>query len=152
MVRVIEGADGLKDAVGQHLGYSDWVTVDQARVDRFAESTGDRQWIHVDPEKAATSPFGGTIAHGFLTLSLIPGLQDEIFRLRGAKFGVNYGANRIRFPAPVPVGSRVRLAAVLAGVEILDRGGVQAQWTFTVEIEGTSKPACVAELVFRYTF
>lgn len=152
MARIIEGADGLKEAAGQHLGHSGWVTVDQVRIDGFADATGDRQWIHVDPEKAAASPFGGTIAHGFLTLSLIPGLQDDVFRLRGARFGVNYGADKVRFPAPVPVGSKVRLGVTLTDVEFLDRGGAQARWRFTVEVEGVAKPACVADLVFRYQF
>jgi acyl dehydratase len=150
---VLDGLDGLREHAGSHLGYSGWIEVTQDRVDEFAHATGDTQWIHVDVQRAARdSPYGSTIAHGFLTLSVIPGLQHEIFRIRGAKLGVNYGAEKIRFPAAVPVGSRVRLGAALHAVEAAPGGAVQVHWAFTVEVAGGAKPACVAELVFRYFF
>jgi acyl dehydratase len=138
--------DELTAAKGEHLGYSDWHTVTQRQVDLFAEATGDRQWIHVDPERAAAGPFGGTIAHGYLTLSLLPMLGQQIFRVDGLSMGVNYGSEKVRFPSPVPVGSRVR-----AGAELLDvrqaGPGSQAVVRYTVEIEGRPKPACVAEVI-----
>ncbi|MGW2052133.1 MaoC family dehydratase [Streptomyces sp. NPDC001858] len=145
-MKIFEGLDELEKAVGTHLGHSDWLTITQEQVDLFAEATGDHQWIHVDPEKAATGPFGGTIAHGYLTLSLIPKLTWQIYKVDGLAMGVNYGANKVRFPAPVPVGSRLR-----AGVEVVSLvaggGGRQLVTRVTIEREGGDKPVCVAETV-----
>ena len=145
-MKIFKGLDELERAVGTHLGYSGWYAITQEQVNLFAEATGDHQWIHVDPEKAATGPFGTTIAHGYLTLSLVPKLVSQIYRVEGLRMGVNYGSNKVRFPSPVPVGSRVR-----AGVELLEltRGPQGAQTTVrvTVEREGGDKPACVAEIV-----
>jgi acyl dehydratase len=139
----------LADAAGQHLGYSDWHEIDQKRIDLFADATGDHQWIHVDPERAAKGPFKRTIAHGFLTLSLVPMLNAEVYRVDGVRMGVNYGLNKVRFPAPLPVGSRVR-----GGIELVEvtpvEGGVQVVARVTVEVEGASKPCCVAETVARF--
>jgi acyl dehydratase len=150
MTTVIRGIAGLKELTGTHLGYSDYVEVTQERVNQFADATGDHQWIHVDPERAAKeSPFGGAIAHGYLTLSLGPLLAPQIFRVEGVKMGVNYGADKVRFPSPVPVGSKLRLGTELTNVEDIP-GGVQISMTFTFEVEGAPKPACVSENVFRY--
>ncbi|MGA4842938.1 MaoC family dehydratase [Streptomyces sp. G45] len=150
--RIFTSADDLRAAVGEPLGPSDWLTVDQKRIDLFAEATGDHQWIHVDPEKAAAGPFGSTIAHGYLTLSLLPVLVPGVMRVEGLRMGLNYGTNKVRFPSPVPVGSRVRATAVLTGVEETKDGGVQVTAAVTVEREGSEKPACVAESVSRYYF
>jgi acyl dehydratase len=145
-MRVFNGIDDLKQAVGEHLGHSDWHTVTQEKVDLFADATGDHQWIHVDPERAKAGPFGGTIAHGYLTLSLLPMLNQQIYRIDGLTMGINYGTNKVRFPSPVPVGSRVR-----AGTEVLEVNpnaqGAQAVVRTTIEVEGGEKPACVAESV-----
>jgi acyl dehydratase len=145
-MRVFNGIDELKQAVGEHLGHSDWHTVTQEKVDLFADATGDHQWIHVDPERAKAGPFGGTIAHGYLTLSLLPMLNQQIYRIDGLTMGINYGTNKVRFPAPVPVGSRVR-----AGTELLEVNpnaqGAQAVVRTTIEVEGGEKPACVVESV-----
>jgi acyl dehydratase len=149
--RVINGVDELKSLVGEHLGYSDWMEITQERVNQFADATGDHQWIHVDVERAKEGPFGGPIAHGYLTLSLGPVLQTEVFRLEGFSMGVNYGANKIRFPAPVPVGSKLRLGVKLLSVEDI-AGGIQMVSEFTFEVEGASKPSCVAEVVLRSYF
>ncbi|MCB1029955.1 MAG: MaoC family dehydratase [Acidimicrobiales bacterium] len=150
MTTVIQGIAGLKELVGQHLGYSDYMEITQERVNTFAEATGDHQWIHVDPERAkAESPFGGPIAHGYLTLSLGPVLAPQIMRVEGIKMGVNYGCAKVRFPSPVPVGSKLRLGAQLTEVEDIP-GGAQVYMTFTFEVEGASKPSCVSEIIFRY--
>jgi acyl dehydratase len=146
--RVINGADELKSLVGEHLGYSPYVEVTQEQVNQFAEATGDHQWIHVDVEKAKAGPFGGPIAHGYLTLSLGPMLYPQVVAITGFSMGVNYGANKIRFPSPVPVGSRVRLGVKLLEVDDIP-GGVQTTLEFTFECEGASKPSCVAEIIFR---
>ncbi|TWS25030.1 MaoC family dehydratase [Tsukamurella sputi] len=150
-MRVLNGLEELQAAVGEHLGYSDWIEIDQTRIDQFAEATGDHQWIHVDQEKAKAGPFGSTIAHGYLTLSLIPMLVWQIYTVEGTKMGVNYGANKVRFPSPVPVGSRVR-----AGVELVSvtpgGGGQQVVARVTIEREGGDKPACVAETVSVVVF
>jgi acyl dehydratase len=138
----------LAAATGQHLGYSDWLTVDQKRVDLFADATGDHQWIHVDPERATAGPFKTTIAHGFLTLSLLPVLVGEVYRADGIRMAVNYGLNKVRFPAPLPVGSRVRAGVELAEVTAIE-GGVQVVARVTVEVDGGTKPCCVAESVAR---
>ncbi|MFD6741047.1 MaoC family dehydratase [Streptomyces anthocyanicus] len=147
--RIFASADEVKAAVGEQLGYTDWLEVDQKRIDLFAEATGDHQWIHVDPERAAAGPFGGTIAHGYLTLSLLPLFGPQLIRVDGVKIGVNYGTNKVRFPSPVPVGSRLRATAVVTGVEDV-KGGIQVSVAFTVEREGGDKPVCVAESVSRY--
>jgi acyl dehydratase len=149
MTTTVQGKDGLQQKVGEHLGYSDWHEVTQDRVNQFAEATGDHQWIHVDPERAKAGPFGGPIAHGYLTLSLAPALLPEVMRVEGFKMGVNYGLNKLRFPSPVPVGGKLRVGATLAGVEEVS-GGVQVTMDLTFEVEGTDKPACVAQAVYRY--
>jgi acyl dehydratase len=146
----VKGIDGVKELVGQHLGYSDWLEVTQEQVNLFADATGDHQWIHVDPERAAKeSPFGTAIAHGYLTLSLVPVLLASVMRVEGIAMGVNYGVNKLRFPAPVPVGSKVRAGATLASVEDI-AGGAQVSMDVTVEVEGQDKPSCVAQVVYRY--
>ena len=141
--------DEYAQHVGEHLGWSEWMTITQDQVDRFADATGDHQWIHVDPERAKRGPFGGTIAHGYLTLSLIPVLMAGMIKVEGATMGVNYGANRIRFPAPVHVGNDIRLGATLAEVTEIE-GGAQSVVDVTIEERGASKPSCVAQLVFRH--
>ena len=146
--RVINGVDGLKAAVGEHLGYSEYFDVTQERVNQFAEATGDHQWIHVDVERAKCGPFGGPIAHGYLTLSLGPMLYPTVVRIEGFTMGVNYGANKVRFPSPVPVGSKIRLGVKLLEVEDI-ANGVQMTMEFTFECQGASKPSCVAEIIFR---
>ena len=141
----------LAACVGQEVAVSDWVTITQQQVNLFADATGDHQWIHVDLEKAAMGPFGGTIAHGFLTLSLLPKFFESSFEIIGSRMGVNYGLNKVRFMAPVPVGSRLRARMKLLAAEPIDQAGLQMNWEVTVEREGASKPVCVAEsLVRRY--
>ncbi len=147
-MRTITGLDELKQAEGQDLGTSDWHEVTQAAIDAFADVTGDHQWIHVDVERAKETPFGGTIAHGYYTLSLAPRLMDAIFALEGFAFAVNYGLNKVRFPAPLPVGSRVRMNAKLTGLDEIP-GGAQMTVTVTFEREGEEKPVCVAETLAR---
>jgi len=149
MTRMINGIDELKTLVGEHLGYSPYVEITQEQVNTFAEATGDHQWIHTDPERAAAGPFGGPIAHGYLTLSLGPMLSPQIFAVTGVAMGVNYGAGKIRFPSPVPVGSKLRLGVTLTSVDDID-GGAQVTQEFVFEIEGAAKPSCVAEVIFRY--
>ncbi|MCB1250719.1 MAG: MaoC family dehydratase [Acidimicrobiales bacterium] len=146
---VLEGTDAVRAAAGTHLGYSDWLEIDQARIDLFADATGDHQWIHVDPERAADGPFGTTIAHGYLTVSLTNLFLPQIVEVRGVSMGVNYGVNKIRFPAPVPVGSRLRAGAELTAVDEV-HGGVQTTMTITVEIEGGDRPACIVESISRW--
>jgi len=146
---VFEGLDEVRAAVGTDLGTSDWLEVTQERVNQFADATGDHQWIHVDPVRAAAGPFGGPIAHGYLTLSLSNALLPDIVEVRGISMGVNYGVGKVRFPAPVPVGSRIRASATLAAVDDV-AGGVQTTMVITVEIEGGTKPACVIESISRY--
>ena len=145
-MQTFNGLDEFEQAVGTHLGYSNWHTITQEQINLFAEATGDHQWIHTDPKRAATGPFGTTIAHGYLTLSLVPMLVWQIYTVEGLAMGVNYGSNKVRFPSPVPVGSRVR-----AGAELLeltrDPRGAQATVRVTIEREGADKPACVAETV-----
>jgi acyl dehydratase len=141
----------LAACVGQEVAVSDWLTITQQQVNMFADATGDHQWIHVDPEKAAKGPFGAPIAHGFLTLSLIPKFFESSFEIVGSRMGVNYGLNKVRFTAPVPVGSRLRAHLVLLDSQPIDNQGVQMTWEVTVEREGSDKPVCVAEsLVRRY--
>jgi acyl dehydratase len=139
----------LPGMVGKHLGHSDWHTIDQEQINRFADATGDHQWIHVDVERARSGPFGTTIGHGYLTLSLVPIFVFQLLKVEGAKLVVNYGLNKVRFPAPVPAGSRVRMGAEVAAVEPV-AGGLQVTLGATFEIDGQSKPACVAEILFRY--
>jgi len=139
----------LEARVGQELAVSPWVEITQDRIDLFAKATEDFQWIHIDPERAKQSPFGGTIAHGFLTLSLLPMLSDAAFELSDRTMGVNYGLNKVRFPAPVPAGARLRGRFTLAKLEPLD-GGVQTTWTVVVEREGGDKPVMVAETISRH--
>jgi acyl dehydratase len=134
--------------VGQEVGVSDWITVDQQRIDLFAQATGDHQWIHVDPERAMSGPFGSTIAHGFLTLSLLPAMADTAFAIDDVRMGVNYGLNRVRFANPVPAGSRVRGHFKLVSYEPLE-GGAQLTIEVSMELEGADKPACVAQSVSR---
>ena len=149
MATKIEGISGLKAAVGTHLGYSDWLEVTQEQVDLFAEATGDHQWIHVDTERAKAGPFGTTIAHGFLTLSLFPKVMADVVSVEGISMGINYGLDKVRFITPVPVGGRIRARVTLDSVhEIL--GGIQADRTVTIELEGADKPACVAVSIVRY--
>jgi acyl dehydratase len=150
MTTTVQGIDGLKAKLGEHLGYSSWHEVTQDQVNLFADATGDHQWIHVDPERAAKeSPFGGPIAHGYLTISLAPKLLPEVLRVEGIAMGVNYGINKLRFPTPVPVGGKLRAGATLAGVDDI-AGGAQVTLDVTFEVEGKDKPACVAQVVYRY--
>lgn len=147
MPRVFASLDDFKAAAGQELGTSDWVTVTQQQIDTFADATGDHQWIHVDPERAASGPFGTTIAHGYLTLSLLPVFGEQIYQVDGLAMGINYGANKVRFPNPVPVDSRLRATATLLETKDIPIG-TQAVVSFVIEREGAEKPACIAEVVF----
>lgn len=147
--RHIENIEALKALTGEHLGWSDWMTITQERVDQFAEATGDHQWIHVDPERAAKGPFGGPIAHGYLTLSLGPVLLPQVFTVGGVAMGVNYGANKVRFISPVPVGARLRAGIVVQSVEDT-AGGARVTLEVTFECEGAAKPSCIAEVIFQY--
>jgi acyl dehydratase len=149
MTTHVKSIEDLTDLVGTHLGYSDYKTVTQEQVNLFAEATGDHQWIHVDPERAKSGPFGTTIAHGYLTLSLIPVLLGGVMHVDGVSMGVNYGTNKVRFTSPVPVGSEVRAGATLSSVEPVS-GGVQVALDVTVEVKDAPKPSCVAQVVFRY--
>ncbi len=149
MSTVFDRPSDLLGAVGRDLGSTDWLEITQERIDTFADATGDRQWIHVDPERAAAGPFGGTIAHGYLTLSLVNTFLPDLLEVRNVSMGVNYGTDKTRFPAPVPVGSRIRGRAVLAAADEVE-GGVQARVTVTVEIEGSDRPACVVETISRF--
>jgi acyl dehydratase len=147
-MRTITGLDELKQAEGETLGTSEWHDVSQQDIDAFADVTGDHQWIHVDPERAKDTPFGGTIAHGYYTLSLAPMLTEQILALDGFAFAINYGLNKVRFPAPLPVGGRVRLTARLARLDDVP-GGAQMRLELTFEREGGDKPVCVAETLAR---
>ena len=149
MTRMINGIDEMKTLVGEHLGWSPYTEITQEQVQQFAEATGDHQWIHIDVERANEGPFGGPIAHGYLTLSLGPMLSPQVFGVSGVAMGVNYGAGKIRFPSPVPVGSNVRLGITLVSVEDIP-GGAQVTQEFVFECEGSTKPSCVAEVIFRY--
>ena len=152
-MRTFDSLAELEHVVGQEVAVGDWVAIDQKRVDRFADATDDHQWIHVDPDRAKKGPFGGPIAHGFLTLSMLPHLMAESIEIRNTVLGVNYGLNKVRFPAPVPVGSRVRGRFKLLSMEKLapQMGfpGAQLVWEVTIEREGSDKPVCVAESVAR---
>jgi acyl dehydratase len=147
-MRVFNGVDELRAAVGTQLGSSDWITIDQSQIDMFADATDDHQWIHVDEERAKAGPFGTTIAHGFLTLSLLPSLIKQIYAVENVKMGINYGLNKVRFTSPVPVGSKVRGTIDLVDVSDVN-GGVQVVNKVVVEIEGAERPALVAEWLTR---
>jgi acyl dehydratase len=149
MTTEIKGLPGRQELGGQHLGYSDWMEITQERIDQFADATGDHQWIHVDPERAKDGPFGTTIAHGYLTLSLGPALAPSVFRTSGFSMGVNYGCGKVRFPSPVPVGSKLRLGVEVKSVDVTGEGQCQATYLYTFEVEGASKPSCVAEVIVR---
>jgi len=145
----LNGPDDVRSNVGKHLGYSEWITVDQDRVNLFADATGDHQWIHVDVERATSGPFGAPIAHGYLTLSLSNYFLPQIVEVQGFSAGVNYGVDKVRFPSPVKVGSRVRAGAELAAVSEVT-GGLQTTIVITVEVEGSPKPACVIDSLSRW--
>lgn len=145
----IDGPDDLREHVGRHLGFSDWIEIDQRRIDEFAGATGDFQWIHVDPTRADKGPFGSTIAHGYLTLSLSNYFLPQIVEVNGFSSGVNYGVDKVRFPRPVPVGSRIRAGAELISANDVS-GGIQTMMLITIEIEGSAKPACVIESLSRW--
>jgi acyl dehydratase len=147
-MRTFDKLTDLQALVGQHVADSEWITIDQQRIDLFADATGDHQWIHVDPVRAAAGPFGTTVAHGFLTLSLLPEMGLSAFKLEDTRMGVNYGLNRVRFPAPVPVGSRLRGRFKLLSYELIE-GGAQLTFEVTMEREGSAKPVCIAESVSR---
>lgn len=149
MTTRIKSIDDLAALVGTHLGYSEFRTVSQEEVNLFAEATGDHQWIHVDPVRAAAGPFGQTIAHGYFTLSLIPVLLGGVLHVEGVAMGVNYGTNKVRFTSPVPVGSDIRAGATVASV-VAVTGGVQVALDVSVEVRDAAKPSCVAQVVFRY--
>ncbi|MEU7051981.1 MULTISPECIES: MaoC family dehydratase [Streptomyces] len=150
MPTTAHGLDELKSLAGTDLGRTDWREITQDRVNTFADATDDHQWIHTDPERAKAGPFGGPIAHGYLTLSLIIPLFNELLEIDGVSMSVNYGLDKVRFPSPVPVGARIRLHGVVDSVEDVKGDGVQMRLTFTVETEGGTKPACVAQAVYRH--
>lgn len=150
MATIFNHPSELKESVGKQLGVSEWLEIDQARIDTFADATGDHQWIHVDPERAKDGAFGSTIAHGYLTLSLVNKFLPEIIDVRGISMGVNYGSDRLRFPAPVPVGARIRGSAKLIKVEDVKGNAVQSTVRVTVEIEGSDRPACIIDTISRY--
>jgi len=149
MTKILAHPGALLDLIGSDLGTSDWVEISQSDVDAFARATKDDQWIHVDPERAAAGPFGHTIVHGYMTLAMLVPLLHNTFQVEGVAMGINYGLNKVRFPAPTPVGSRVRVHAELVGAEWVS-GGVQAVVDATVEAEGVDKPVCVAQSIVRY--
>jgi acyl dehydratase len=146
-MRTLNGIDELEALSGQHLGTSDWVEITQERINGFAEATGDHQWIHVDEDRAKDGPFGTTIAHGYLTLSLLPLFYSTIYSIEGVRMGINYGANKVRFLNPVPVGSRLRGSIEVGEVKRLPNDGAQVTWNVTVELDGSDKPACYAEAI-----
>lgn len=148
-MKTFEKITDLAGHIGECIGISDWFAIDQARVNLFADATGDHQWIHVDPERARSGPFGAPVAHGFLTLSLLPALTASAYKILDARTGVNYGLDKVRFPAPVRVGSLVRAHFKLLGWEPLGDGGAQMKVEMTVECQGTDKPVCVAESIMR---
>ncbi len=148
MTLVIKGIDDLKARAGQHLGYTEYREITQDRVQQFADATDDHQWIHLDVERATAGPFGGPIAHGYLTLSLAPDMMAEVMTIEGASMGVNYGTNKVRFPSPVPIPSQLRMGATLKEVEEI-QGGAQYVVELTFEVEGAPKPSCVADCVYR---
>jgi acyl dehydratase len=148
-MKTYEKISDLQPLVGEVIGTSEWITIEQGRINQFADATGDHQWIHVDPERAKSGPFGGPIAHGFLTLSLLPELSNAAYRVKQSSTGVNYGLDKVRFPAPVPVRSRLRAHFKLLSYEPLDNGGAQTKVEMIVEREGGTKPVCIAESIVR---
>ncbi|WP_328477464.1 MaoC family dehydratase [Actinoplanes sp. NBC_00393] len=150
MTTTVNGLDGLKALVGQDLGSSEWLEITQERVNTFADATDDHQWIHVDVERAKSGPFGGPIAHGYLTLSLVIPLFSSLLKVEGVKMGLNYGLEKVRFPSPVKVGAKIRLNAKVVSVEEVAGGGVQSTFDFIVEVDGSPKPACIARPVYRH--
>lgn len=148
-MRTFQSLQEFPALVGQEVAVSDWITITQAQINQFAESTGDHQWIHVDEEKAKAGPFGTPIAHGFLTLSLLPKFYESAMTIVASRMGVNYGLNKVRFMAPVPVGSRLRARMTLLQCEAIDNDGMQMTWQVTMEREGAAKPVCVAESIVR---
>lgn len=146
---VFEGIEAVASSAGKALGVTDWLEITQDRVDKFADATGDHQWIHIDPERAKSGPFGGTIAHGYLTMSISNYFLPQLLEVRGISMGINYGVDKVRFPNPVRVGSRIRARAEMSSVEPI-KGGVQTKVLITIEIEGQEKPACVIESITRY--
>ena len=150
MSTVFKTPADLKNAIGQQLGTSDWLEIKQDRIDKFADATGDHQWIHVDPKRAKDGPFGACIAHGYLTQALVNYFLPQIMEVQGISMGVNYGADRLRFPAPVPVGSRVRGSGELLEAEDTKDGGIQTKVRVTVEIEGKDRPGCVIDTISRF--
>ncbi len=150
MTITVNGLDEIRALAGKDLGHSGWLEITQERVNTFADATDDHQWIHVDPVRAADGPFGGPIAHGYLTLSLVIPLFNELLDVRGVKMSINYGLEKVRFPSPVKVGGRIRLAAVVVSVEDVPGDGVQMLLDFTVETDGSAKPACVARVIYRH--
>ncbi|SCK25313.1 MaoC family dehydratase [Streptomyces sp. WMMB 322] len=150
MTTTVHGVEELKALAGQDLGSSDWLEITQERVGTFADATGDHQWIHVDEEAAASGPFGGTIAHGYLTLSLVIPLFTQLLQISGVSMSVNYGLGKVRFPSPVPVGSRIRLTGKVGTVSDVSGGGVQMELDFTVELDGSDKPACAGQALYRH--
>jgi acyl dehydratase len=151
-METFHGREELVGSLGRELGPGEWLEIGQDRIDGFADVTGDHQWIHVDPERAAGGPYGATVAHGFLTLSLVPLLLDGLRRVEGAKMGLNYGLERVRFPSAVRSGTRVRARSTLVDATDVGEGGVQLVTCVTIEVEGSAKPACVADLVTRAYF
>ncbi len=149
-MRTFNSVDELAALKGQPIGHGEWTTITQEAVNLFADATGDHQWIHVDPERAANGPFGTTIAHGYMTLALLPRLMHQIYSVEGVKMGINYGVNKVRFPAPVRVGSKIRAESSVVDVADLGDGAYQVTLSTSVAIEGGAKPACVAESIVRY--
>ncbi|MFD8500786.1 MaoC family dehydratase [Amycolatopsis sp. NPDC059657] len=147
---IADGLDEITALAGRDLGHTGWLEITQDRITTFADATDDHQWIHVDPVKAAAGPFGATVAHGYLTLSLLIPLFNELLEIRGVRMSVNYGLEKVRFPSPVPVGSKIRLTGTVVSVDAVSGGGVQMVLDFTVEIDGGEKPACVARAVYRH--
>jgi len=148
-MRTIKGIEELKQLAGQQLGSGDWHEVTQEQINQFADATGDHQWIHTDVERAKKGPFGGPIAHGYFTLSIIPVLLRDVMSVEGMRMGINYGLNKLRFPAPVPIGSKIRANVKCASVEEVS-GGLQGTFDVTVEVDGQDKPGCVAQVIYRY--
>jgi acyl dehydratase len=149
MTTNIDGVDGFAEYIGKDLGHSEWESITQERVNLFADATGDHQWIHVDPVRAKDGPFGGAIGHGYLTLSLAPVLLNQVIRVDNTSFGVNYGCNKVRFPSPVPVGADLRMGVTIASVDETE-GGCQVTFDLVMEVRDAPKPACVAQVVYRY--
>jgi acyl dehydratase len=150
MTTHVDGVDGFRDLVGKHIGYSEWLTISQEQVDLFADATLDHQWIHTDPERAKkSSPFGGPIAHGYLTLALAPALLTGMLEVNNVAMAVNYGANKVRFPSPVPVGSELRMGVTVASLDDVE-GGVQVTFDLVMEVRDAPKPSCAAQVIYRY--